>query len=289
MLGMGCGVQAVTPGRRRDRPPHGLYRDPRFGLAAPCQEPAGIWTTGAGTSSTHSQLDSGEVWGWRRLLNLSSGKRKTLALLCQRVLAAGVCVQLPLRPVCTTMPKGQLLKSLWQLGTPRACSRGGLDPPSSSSHGVGARFSCAGTPHPGSGGPGCSLLLCLLGRLRAEPPAHRSHRPRCRGVRDGAVPCAPREMCQRARSPLAATWLRSLHSCSLSAFRCIPCLCHEYLIPDKQERPCGHLRVPAEPCSGGRPVSPSCGGETLPGLGREPVARPGFEPGGPDPSLGLCP
>lgn len=190
MLGMGCGVQAVTPVRRRDRSPHGLCRDPRFGLAAPCQEPAGIWTTGAGTSSTYSQLDSGEVWGWRRLLNLSSGKRKALALLCQRVLAAGVCVQLPLRPVCTRMPKGQLFKSLWQLGAPESAA-GVVWTPPSSSHGVGARFSRAGIPHPGSGGPGCSSLLCLLGRLRAEPPAHHSHRPRCRGVRDGAVPCAP--------------------------------------------------------------------------------------------------
>lgn len=183
MLGMGCGVQAVTPVRRRDRSPHGLCRDPRFGLAAPCQEPAGIWTTGAGTSSTYSQLDSGEVWGWRRLLNLSSGKRKALALLCQRVLAAGVCVQLPLRPVCTRMPKGQLFKSLWQLGAPEPAAGVVWTPPQQQPWG-GSQVQPR--RHPPSWQRGSRLLLTALSPWPAESRAAGTSFapasvPRCQG------------------------------------------------------------------------------------------------------------
>lgn len=74
-------------------------------------------------------------------------------------------------------------------------------------------------------------------------------------VEDGAVPAGS-----------AVTWLPSLHARSISAFRCIPCLGHEYLIPDKQEGPRGPLHVPA-----------AHGGEALPQPGQ---GAGGFEPGG---------
>lgn len=61
--------------------PTGSAETHALGLWLRAETLLGSGPMGAGTSSTRSQLDSGEVCGWWRLLGLSSGKCKTPPLL----------------------------------------------------------------------------------------------------------------------------------------------------------------------------------------------------------------